>query len=81
MYRIAFLLLLLSFAELCVNGSSADAAESSERVTKLIQDCDFAEGFGAAFIYGSEFSGGRKPPLGKLLEYRDISPWQVQEAP
>ena len=43
----------------------------------LIKDTSFAEGFGAAFIYGREYSGGRRPPLGEVTEYRDISPWQV----
>ena len=43
----------------------------------LIKDTSFAEGFGAAFIYGSEFSGGRRPPLGDVTEDRDIWPWQV----
>lgn len=43
----------------------------------LLKDVAFAEGFGAAFIYGSKYSGGRRPPLGEVLEYRDISPWQV----
>ena len=43
----------------------------------LLKDTNFSEGFGAAFIYGSEYSGGRRPPLGRVLKYRDISPWQV----
>ena len=47
------------------------------QVDNLLNDTKFAEGFGAAFIYGSEYSGGRRPPLGKVLKYRDISPWQV----
>ena len=50
--------------------------QASESVS-LLQDTDFSEGFGAAFIYGSEYSGGRRPPLGEVLKYRDISPWQV----
>lgn len=49
----------------------------AEDGASLLKDTNFAEGFGAAFIYGSEYSGGRRPPLGDVLKYRDISPWQV----
>lgn len=55
-------------------------AESDEPVP-LLADSNFAEGFGAAFVYGSEFSGGRRPPLGRVLAYRDIKPWQVHLIP
>lgn len=47
----------------------------------LIEDTQFAEGFGAAFIYGSEYTGGRRPPLGEVTAYRDISPWQIHLIP
>jgi len=33
-----------------------DAIQVEEVV--LLEDVDFAEGFGAAFIYGSEYAGG-----------------------
>lgn len=48
---------------------------------QLLQDTRFAEGFGAAFIYGKEYSGGRRPPQGKFTAYRDIHPWQVHLIP
>ena len=47
----------------------------------LLQDIEFAEGFGAAFIYGSEYTGGRRPPIGEVTAYRDIAPWQVHLIP
>lgn len=47
----------------------------------LLEDTAFAEGFGAAFIYGSEYTGGRRPPLGEVTAYRDISPWQIHLIP
>jgi hypothetical protein len=47
----------------------------------LIADTQFAEGFGAAFIYGKEYTGGRRPPRGKVAAYRDISPWQIHLIP
>ena len=49
--------------------------------TPLLQDTQFAEGFGAAFIYGKEYSGGRRPPRGQVTAYRDIHPWQVHLIP
>ena len=55
----------------CSAFPTGDAADA------LLKDTAFAEGFGAAFIYGNEYSGDRRPPLGELLQYRDISPWQV----
>ena len=48
---------------------------------ELIEDANFSEGFGAAFIYGSEYTGGRRPPLGEVMAYRDISPWQIHLIP
>jgi hypothetical protein len=47
----------------------------------LLRDTEFADGFGAAFIYGSQFSGGRRPPLGDVQAYRDISPFQIHLIP
>lgn len=60
--------------------SLAGTAFSAEPVA-LIEDTAFAEGFGAAFIYGSEYTGGRRPPLGEVTAYRDISPWQIHLIP
>jgi len=53
------------------------AAPPGGQTESLLRDTDFAEGFGAAFIFGSEYSQGRRPPLGTVLKYRDISPWQI----
>lgn len=53
----------------------------SAQPVELLGDPKFAEGFGAAFIYGSEYTGGRRPPLGKVTAYRDISPWQIHLIP
>jgi len=33
----------------------------------LLADTHFAEGFGAAFIYGTRFSGDQRPPTGQVL--------------
>ena len=41
----------------------------------LLQDTDFAEGFGAAFIYG------KKDEDGVVRSYRDIHPWQIHLIP
>ena len=57
--------------------SSALSESCADNKDSLLKDVEFAEGFGAAFIYGSEYSGGRRPPLGEVKKYRDISPWQV----
>ncbi|MEM7009839.1 MAG: alginate lyase family protein, partial [Verrucomicrobiota bacterium] len=56
---------------------SASAAAAQQ----LLNDAEFAKGFGAAFIYGSEYTGSRRPPMGELTAYRDISPWQVYVIP
>lgn len=32
----------------------------------LLADTQFAEGFGAAFIYGTQFSGNQRPPTGQV---------------
>ncbi len=61
-------------------GSVFASAHADESVP-LLADTNFTEGFGAAFVYGSEFSGGRRPPLGRVLAYRDIKPWQVHLIP
>jgi len=42
---------------------------------QLLADTAFAEGFGAAFIYG------KRGPNGVASSYRDIAPWQVQLIP
>lgn len=47
----------------------------------LFADPAFAEGFGAALIYGSAFGGGRQPPRGQVVAYRNISPHQVHLIP
>ena len=41
----------------------------------LLADCAFAEGFGAAFIYGIREADGT------VRSYRDIAPWQVHLIP
>lgn len=61
----------------CLMTSSLPASEP----VSLLQDTNFAEGFGAAFIYGSQYSGGRRPPLGQVEAYRNISPWQIHLIP
>ena len=47
----------------------------------LLADTEFAAGFGAAFIYGSAYTGGRRPPLGEVTAYRDISPTDIAVGP
>jgi hypothetical protein len=54
---------------------------AAQTPTRLLQDPEFAQGFGAAFIYGSKYGGGRRPPLGKVEEYREILPWQIHLIP
>ena len=54
---------------------------SQGAATPLLQDTQVAEGFEAAFIYGKEYSGGLRPPRGKVTAYRDIHPWQVHLIP
>lgn len=68
--KVRVLFILPCIAALLVP-ATADAGD------QLLMDTNFAEGFGAAFIYGSEYSKGRRPPLGDVLKYRDISPWQI----
>ncbi len=46
---------------------------------ELFRDAAFAEGFGAAWSYGANFSGELKG--GRLLGYRDIAPYQVHLIP
>ncbi|MHB8898171.1 MAG: hypothetical protein ACYC6Y_05450 [Thermoguttaceae bacterium] len=57
------------------------AASHAGESRQLFRDAAFSEGFGAAFIYGKEFSGGRRPPIGTVTAYRDIAPWQVHLIP
>ena len=65
----------LTILSLTTSGAAAQSRQS------LLADTQFAEGFGAAFIYGTEFSGDQRPPTGQVLAYRDISPWQVHLIP
>ena len=67
---------LVMLISVCAVANSTEG----ERVS-LLHDTKFAEGFVAAFIYSKEFSGGRRPPLGQVKAYRDISPWQVHLIP
>jgi len=53
----------------------------AEEREPLLADTQFAEGFGAAFIYGTRFTGNQRPPTGQVLAYRNISPWQVHLIP
>jgi hypothetical protein len=62
-------------------GAQVGGAAGVGSVRPLLADPAFAEGFGAAFIYGSEFSGSRRPTTGKVTAYRDIAPWQVHLIP
>lgn len=48
---------------------------------QLLDDVKFSQGFGAAFIYGKEYTSGRRPPIGKVTSYRNIDPWQVHLIP
>lgn len=73
---LAYLTLTLPATMPEVTAEDEQTSPQSKRIS-LLQDTNFAEGFGAAFIYGSEYSNGRRPPLGKVLAYRDISPWQI----
>jgi hypothetical protein len=57
------------------------AASHAGESHQLLQDAGFSKGFGAAFIYGTEFSGGRRPPVGAVTAYRDIAPHQVHLIP
>jgi len=50
-------------------------AAEPPHVQSLLKDTVFAEGFGAAFIYG------KKDEEGVLRSYRDIHPWQVHLIP
>lgn len=72
----AYLTLTLPAAMPKVTAEDEQTSSQSKQIA-LLQDTRFAEGFGAAFIYGSEYSNGRRPPLGDVLAYRDISPWQI----
>ena len=76
--------LRLPFGATCLFGLVLAVFSSplrAEEPVTILADPHFAEGFGAAFIYGSEYSGGRRPPLGEVTAYRDISPWQVHLIP
>lgn len=71
-FLIAFLSLPLLF-NLAI-ASQCLSAEPS-RNESLLKDTAFAEGFGAAFIYG------KKDDDGVVRSYRDIHPWQVHLIP
>ena len=77
---LALLFVALTVVQACDLCCAQVEALDTEHVS-LLKDVNFSEGFGAAFIYGSEYSGGRRPPLGDVLKYRDISPWQVHLIP
>ena len=70
-------LAIISQLPACCFADEPNSNEARGELISLLEDVSFAEGFGAAFIYGSEYSGGRRPPLGELQKYRDISPWQI----
>jgi hypothetical protein len=52
---------------------AADGTASLE----LLEDVNFAEGFGASWNYGRKFTLHPTRREGKATEYRDISPWHV----
>ena len=64
----------------CLSLFLSQFARGAEPVD-LIADTKFAEGFGAAFIYGKKYTEGRRPPRGNVTAYRDISPWQIHLIP
>lgn len=67
-------------APLCAGLLLALTAQGGD-ARNLFADPAFAEGFGAALIYGVEFAGGRRPPPGRTFAYRDISPHRVHLIP
>lgn len=50
-------------------------ARGEEQPVALLADTAFAEGFGAAFIYG------KRDEDGTVRSYRDIAPWQIHLIP
>jgi hypothetical protein len=50
-------------------------ARGEEQPVSLLADTAFAEGFGAAFIYG------KRDEDGAIRSYRDIAPWQIHLIP
>jgi hypothetical protein len=70
---LAIVLILLSIE--CV--IAVDGAAPFE----LLEDVDFAEGFGASWNYGRKFTLHPNRREGKATEYRSISPWTVHMIP
>lgn len=64
-------------AVLAMAAGSAVAADRCE----LFRDTNFAEGFGAAWSYGSQFSLSSERKEGEVRAYREIWPWQVHVIP
>lgn len=55
--------------------------EETNQVRQLLQDTKFAEGFGASLIYGKRFTLHPTRHEGRVLEYREIAPYQVHLIP
>lgn len=70
---------LVTFLSLCLLFNFAIASQGlaaePPRNELLLNDTAFAEGFGAAFIYG------KKDDAGVVRSYRDIHPWQIHLIP
>jgi hypothetical protein len=78
-----FRVLLIGFVQMTFMtlGVTSGEAPRPAKQRQLLKDTAFAEGFGAAFIYGKRFSAGPFRNLGKVLEYRRISPWTIRLIP
>lgn len=59
---------------------ASEPAKSAE-AQQLFEDTAFAEGFGAAWSYGSQFSISSELKEGAVRAYREIWPWQVHLIP
>jgi hypothetical protein len=66
----------LAISLILVNVDRVHAADAGAPL-ELLEDIDFAEGFGASWNYGRRFSLHPTRREGKATEYRDISPWIV----